>query len=49
VTASYDETARLWPLEPRRLMDLGCMLAGRDLTTEEWSGNLTGSQRSVCN
>ncbi|MBV1856991.1 MAG: FHA domain-containing protein [Nannocystaceae bacterium] len=37
VSASYDLTARAWPLTAGRLVSIGCARAGRSLTPDEWS------------
>ncbi len=37
VSASYDLTARAWPMTAARLVSLGCARAGRGLTPDEWS------------
>jgi WD40 repeat protein len=46
-TGSRDHTARvwstyLWSLDPERLVDLACQVAGRDLTRGEWEDYLPG-------
>ena len=35
-TASEDGTARIWPLQPDRLVELACASIGRNLTASEW-------------
>src|SRR5690606_34322935 len=45
VSGGYDGTARLWPLEPSELVDLGCMAAGRSLTQDEWEAHVGGTYR----
>ncbi len=37
VSASYDLTARAWPLTAGKLVSIGCARAGRSLTPDEWS------------
>jgi WD40 repeat protein len=37
VSASYDLTARAWPLTAGKLVLIGCTRAGRSLTPDEWS------------
>lgn len=37
VSASYDLTARAWPLTAGKLVSIGCTRAGRSLTPDEWS------------
>ncbi len=49
VTASYDLTARAWPLTAGKLVSIGCDRAGRSLTPEEWSQAFgTAAFRRVC-
>ena len=48
LSASYDETARLWPLTPERLIVIGCMKAGREPTEDEWREHIGGTQTALC-
>ena len=36
VTAGEDGTARVWDLDPKRLIDLASQVVGRNLTLAEW-------------
>ena len=36
VTGSADQTARLWPLQVKDLIDLARITVGRNFTAEEW-------------
>jgi WD40 repeat protein len=48
-TASSDGTVRLWDLRLENLLHLACRAAGRELTREEWSLYLPGSEyRATC-
>ena len=51
VTASEDNTTRLWTLRLDELVDLACRTAGRNLTPEEWEqyreGRTSLEQRST--
>lgn len=48
VSVSYDGTARLWPFEASRLVELACTAAGRRLTEDEWAEYVGGKQSSAC-
>ncbi len=48
VTASYDQTARLWPLEAPALARLGCTHVGRALSEDEWETYVGGSYAPAC-
>ena len=49
VTASSDNTARLWTLRLDELVDLACQTAGRNLTRAEWEQYLPGeAYRKTC-
>jgi hypothetical protein len=42
VTCSYDGTARLWLLQAGELIDLARVVAGRNLTMDEWERYFRG-------
>lgn len=44
VVADDDEAVRVWPLEASGLVRLACLVAGRDLSAEEWRRALPGSR-----
>lgn len=47
--ASYDGQIFKWDTNPTRAVELACQMAGRNLTTEEWSKFLpTQPFRKVC-
>lgn len=49
VSASYDLTARAWPLTAAKLVSIGCARAGRSLTPDEWAAAFgDASFRRVC-
>jgi WD40 repeat protein len=48
VSAGYDGTARLWPLEAAELIGLACTAAGRKLTQDEWLDHVGGKYESSC-
>ncbi len=48
VSAGYDGTARVWPLQADPLVKLGCTRAGRPLTTEEWDQYIGGGYDPSC-
>ncbi|MEM9459268.1 MAG: FHA domain-containing protein [Myxococcota bacterium] len=48
VSASYDGTARLWPLRADDLVPLGCTYAGRTFTKGEWKKYIGGSYDPAC-
>ncbi|MCA9705998.1 MAG: hypothetical protein KDK70_09145, partial [Myxococcales bacterium] len=48
VSASYDGTARLWPLRADDLVPLGCTYAGRTLTRGEWKKYIRGDYDPAC-
>nr|MCH9680191.1 WD40 repeat domain-containing protein [Deltaproteobacteria bacterium] len=48
VSASYDGTARVWPLEADKLVIIGCTRAGRSLTTDEWDEYIGGAFDPSC-
>lgn len=48
VSASYDGTARVWPLQREALIKLGCSRAGRALTAEEWDEFVGGAYKPSC-
>ena len=37
LSASYDGTARVWPMDPRNMIQRACATAGRNLLEEEWT------------
>jgi WD40 repeat protein len=49
VTGSADGTARLWTLRPDELVGLACRIAGRNLTSTEWTTYFPGQvYRKTC-
>src|SRR5262249_17983501 len=49
VTTSGDNNLRLWTLQLDELVDLGCRMAGRNLTSEEWEQHFEGfPYRKTC-
>jgi WD40 repeat protein len=49
LTGSYDGTARVWPMTPPRMIQLGCYAAGRSPTEQEWQGWLPGQPyKPIC-
>jgi WD40 repeat protein/tRNA A-37 threonylcarbamoyl transferase component Bud32 len=49
LTASYDGTARVWPMTPPEMIDLACYAAGRNPTEEEWAAWLPGQPyEAIC-
>lgn len=44
-----DETVRIWPLDPQRMLDLACIEAGRNLSLQEWNQFFfTEAYRETC-
>ncbi|MEM7154264.1 MAG: FHA domain-containing protein [Myxococcota bacterium] len=48
VSASYDGTARVWPLEPTPLVMMGCARVGQRLSEEEWAQYIGGDYDPSC-
>lgn len=48
VSASYDGTARYWPLQASPLVKLGCSHAGRSLSSEEWAEYIGSPYKPSC-
>ena len=49
VTASYDGTARVWPMRPPEMIKLGCYITGRGPTEAEWGEWLPGATfKPIC-
>jgi WD40 repeat protein len=49
LTASFDGTARVWPMLPTEMIQLACYTAGRNPTEAEWEKWLPGQQyHAIC-
>ena len=48
VSASYDGTARVWPLEAEPLVKMGCARVGQKLSEEEWAEYIPGPYKPSC-
>ena len=48
-TSSQDGTVRLWPLQPKDMIERACKLLPRNLTTDEWKdAKIEGPYRKTC-